>query len=120
MPSSSVWLRSTSSKDSSVEMRAQTSSVEPEVTSGVLLLDTLNRGHLACPGGRNMRSGLPPLAAIEKQDEQDDHPVDDAATVLRHVHRLQHADEHGQADGARGHAQVVPSTTGYVHAPDDN
>src|SRR5215208_414880 len=96
------------------------SSVEAEVTSGVLLVDTSNCSHLACSGGRSMWSSLPPLAAIEKQDEQDNYPVDNATTVLRHVHRLQHADEHGQAYGARGHAQVVSSTTGYVHAPDDN
>src|SRR5579875_2747616 len=59
------------------------------------------------PGGA--RSALLRLPAVEQEKHQDDHTVDDAAPVFRHVHRHQHADQRDQADRAGDRADIVPA-----------
>src|SRR3954466_1912094 len=76
------------------------------------------------PAGRNVAKRtagilvVPAPAAVQEQDHEDRHAVDDVAPVLRHVLRLQDADQRDQRDRAGDDAEVMAAPAEDPHAAD--
>src|SRR4051812_4855416 len=77
-----------------------------------------------CPAGRNVAKRTAGIlvvltpAAVQEQDHEDRHAVDDVAPVLRHVLRLQDADQRDQRDRAGDDAEIVTAPTEDPDAAD--
>src|SRR5208282_2092340 len=73
-----------------------------------------------CRENRERVSFLLLLAAVEKEQNEDDDPVDDVAPVVGHVHRQQDADQRDQCDRPRRRAEIVAAAAQHIDAADDD